>query len=263
MMMKKLIIFCFCIAAISPMTFAQENPVYKEQWFIQSGDTLPYRILLPENYSPKTNYPLIIFLHGSGERGSDNKAQLVHGSKLFLRDSIRKQYPAIIVFPQCPAKSYWSNVDIRTDTLTRKRIFDFKADGEPTMAMRMLLGLITELEKNYTLDRRRYYAGGLSMGGMGTFELVRRKPRMFAAAFPICGGAHTATAPALTRTSWWIFHGLKDDVVYPVFSQQMADAIRQKGGNVKLTLYPEANHNSWDSAFAETMLLSWLFSKHK
>ena len=103
---------------------------------------------------------------------------------------------------------------------------------------------------------------GLSMGGMGTFELVRRKPATFAAAVPICGGAHEATAKGLRKTAWWIFHGAKDDVVPPHYSKIMADALKKQKANVKFTLYPDANHNSWDPAFAEKDLLPWLFS-HK
>ena len=101
------------------------------------------------------------------------------------------------------------------------------------------------------------------MGGMGTFELVRRKPKLFAAAFPICGGANTATAKKMARPDWWIFHGLKDNVVPPELSQSMADALKGAGADVKLTLYPEANHNSWDAAFGEPYLLPWLFSHKK
>ncbi|RYY00227.1 MAG: phospholipase, partial [Gammaproteobacteria bacterium] len=155
------------------------------------------------------------------------------------------------------------NVDFLYDSLTKKRTFVFPVDGKPTIAMQLLMQLLKDLDRKYKLDDKRLYVGGLSMGGMGTFELVKRKPKMFAAAFPICGGANTATAKKLKRTSWWIFHGLKDDVVSPQFSQQMANAIKATGAEVKLTLYPNANHNSWDSAFAEKELLPWLFSHKK
>ena len=104
---------------------------------------------------------------------------------------------------------------------------------------------------------------GLSMGGMGTFELVRRKPHVFAAAMPICGGAHPSTAKQIRKTSWWIFHGEKDDVVLPVFSKDMAAALKKAKAKVSLTLYPNANHNSWDPAFAEPGLMQWLFSQRK
>ncbi len=224
---------------------------------------MPYRLLLPENYNPTKNYPLILFLHGAGERGDNNELQLVHGAGLFLRDSIRKNYPAIVVFPQCSASSYWSNVQFKIDSVTKKRIMQFSVNGEPTIAMKLLIGLLQKLAHDHKLDKRRIYVGGLSMGGMGSFELVSRQPKLFAAAFPICGGANPEIAKKLKQPAWWIFHGLKDNVVDPEFSKQMAAALEKVGADVKLTLYPEANHNSWDLAFAEKNLLSWLFSKTK
>ena len=99
------------------------------------------------------------------------------------------------------------------------------------------------------------------MGGMGTFEIVRRNPKLFAAAFPICGGAHPAIASKLKKTKWWVFHGGKDDIVLPRYSEEMVKALEGVKATVKYTLYPNANHNSWDPAFAEPGLLSWLFSQ--
>ena len=242
---------------------AQDFSLYQKKWLVEGRDSLPYRLLLPVNYDASKKYPLILFLHGAGERGNDNEKQLVHGAKLFLVDSIRKNYPAIVVFPQCAANSFWSNVSIVSDSIKGTRVFNFKPDGEPTKSMELLLKLLKELTDHYRLDKNHLYVGGLSMGGMGTFELVRRKPKLFAAAFPICGGANAATARKLKAPSWWIFHGLKDNVVDPVYSKIMAAALKDEGAKVKLTLYPEANHNSWDSAFAEKDLLPWLFSQHK
>ena len=246
----------FCLESV-----AQDNTAFQKHLLIEGKDTLPYRLLLPQNYDATKAYPLILFLHGSGERGSDNEAQLVHGASLFLKDSIRKDFPAIVVFPQCPATSYWSNV--KFENKDGKRTFVFEEKGTPTIALQMVMNLIDKLETAYKLDKERYYVGGLSMGGMGTFELVKRKPKMFAAAFPICGGGNTNTAKKLRRTDWWIFHGLKDDVVPPELSQAMAAALKKRGADVQLTLYPDANHNSWDAAFAEKNLLPWLFSNHK
>ena len=247
---------CFSLAAV-----AQDS--YEKKMLIDDGDTLPYRILLPKNHDASKKYPLILFLHGSGERGNNNEAQLIHGSKLFLRDSIREHYPAIVVFPQCAADSYWSNVNITFDSISRKRHFDFTKDDPPTRAMKLLTELLEELEENYKINSKKRYVGGLSMGGMGTFELVQRKPKYFAAAFPICGGANPQTAKKLKKVDWWIFHGAKDDVVPPEASQVMVDALKHVGADVKFTLYPDANHNSWDPAFAEKNLLPWLFSTHK
>jgi predicted peptidase len=257
--MAGLIFLLLITSGISIVAFSQD--AYERKFMVEDGDTLPYRILLPKNYDAAKKYPLILFLHGVGERGNNNESQLVHGSKLFLRDSIRENYPAIVVFPQCPANSYWSNVDIKVENGKRK--FNFSPDGEPTIAMKLLMELLDELEDDYKINSKQRYIGGLSMGGMGTFELVRRKPKYFVAAFPICGGANPETADKLKKINWWIFHGAKDDVVPPEASQQMVDALKAHNANIKFTLYPNANHNSWDSAFAEKDLLPWLFSKHK
>ncbi len=243
---------------------AQDLSTYKKNWFIQNGDTLPFRVLWPENYDSTQNYPLVLFLHGRGESGTDNEKQLVHGAKMFLLDSIRKNYPAIVVFPQCAENSYWSNVHtIASGSKAGARSFYFVADGPPSKAMQLLLGLTEHLLQNYPVDKERIYVMGLSMGGMGTFELVRRKPETFAAAIPICGGAHPATARVMRKTAWWIFHGGKDNVVLPEYSITMVEALKKQRSKVLFTLYPEANHNSWDPAFAEPLLMSWLFSKKK
>jgi predicted peptidase len=214
------------------------------------------------NYDAAKKYPLILVLHGAGERGNDNESQLVHGAGLFLRDSIREKYPAIVVFPQCPANSYWSNMDPKMDKYGKKE-FLFKADGKPTIAMDLAQQLLKKLIKDLSVNKKQIYVGGLSMGGMGTFEIVRRNPKLFAAAFPICGGANPATAPQLIKVKWWVFHGAADDVVSPVYSQKMVDALKAVNGDVKFSLYPGVNHNSWDNAFAEPTLMAWLFSKSK
>lgn len=252
--------FLILMLAMGVMSDAQHRPLYEKFQFIQNGDTLPYRILLPENYDPGRSYPLIFFLHGRGESGRDNERQLTHGSAMFLQDSVRKKYPAIIVFPQCPATSYWSNVHTVADS-AGKRTFYFVSDGEASSPMKLLLSLSQNLEVRYKIKKDQVYVMGLSMGGMGTYELVRRKPAYFAAAIAICGGADPATASAMKKTKWWIFHGAKDDVVLPEFSEKMQAALKKSGATVRYTVYPGANHNSWDPAFREPGLLQWLFSQ--
>ncbi|HWJ28471.1 MAG TPA: prolyl oligopeptidase family serine peptidase [Flavisolibacter sp.] len=242
---------------------AQDFSAYQKKWVIRGTDTLPYRLLLPENYSAKKKYPLILFMHGSGERGRDNEKQLLHGGDLFLKDSIRKQYQAIVVFPQCPEGSTWAaGITSKYDS-AKNRTFIFQNDAPPTVPMQLVQQLLAQLQKDFPIDKKRIYVGGLSMGGMGTYDLVRRNPTMFAAAFPICGAADPSTASQLTKPSWWIFHGALDNTVPPMYSQQMADALKKAGADVHFTLYPNASHNSWDSAFAEPGLMPWLFSKHR
>ncbi|WP_240676265.1 carboxylesterase family protein [Botryobacter ruber] len=257
------------LAALFTMLFfnvvqAQDLSQYERKTFVANGDTLPYRILYPENFNPKKKYPLILVLHGAGERGNNNESQLVHGARMFLQPEYRKQFPAIVVFPQCPKDSYWSNVNIVRDE-TGKRTFNYLEEkGEPTMAMRALLRFVDELEDWDSVDDKRMYLGGLSMGGMGTFELLRREPNMFAAAFPICGGGHPAGADEYAkRVDLWVFHGAEDGIVPVEKSEVMVDAIRKAGGDVKFTIYPGVNHNSWDYAFKEPDLLPWLFSHRK
>ncbi len=257
-----LLILSSCLLTVS--SYSQDRSLYEKQWFIQSGDTLPYRILMPEKYDSTKQFPVVFFLHGRGESGTDNEKQLTHGSSLFLRDSIRNQYPAIVVFPQCSDKSYWSNVTmVAYGSSTAKRHFYFIPYGEPSAPMRMLTHFVPHILSRFKADTSRVYVAGLSMGGMGTYELVRRLPNTFAAAIAICGGAHPATASQMKKTAWWIFHGLKDDVVPPEKSIIIANALKVTGASVKLTLYPDANHSSWDPAFNEPGLMKWLFSNRK
>lgn len=241
--------------------YSQDFGLFKKEIFVSGTDSMPYRILLPKNFDASKKYSVLFFLHGSGERGNDNEKQLVHGAKVFLKEETRDKFPAIIVFPQCPSTSYWSNVDIRIEN--GKRQFHFQPGGEPTMAMRTVQKLVQHIISSYKAEKKQIYIAGLSMGGMGTFEIVRRNPKLFAAAFAICGGGDPSTAPRMKKTNWWIFHGEKDDVVSPEFSRKMANALKVAKAEVRSTFYPNANHNSWDPAFNEPGLLNWLFSIKK
>lgn len=264
-MVMKTLLAAFILAFL-PVTFIMANDFspYSKHWFTQKTDTLPYRLLLPENYDPQKQYPLIVFLHGAGERGKDNEKHLKNGGAYFLNPTLRKNYPAIVVMPQCSFFSFWSNIQFAFDTVSKKPGFNYRPDGEPTLAMKMAVDLVGKLMDDYPVKRDQVYVGGLSMGGMGTFEIVRRLPGTFAAAFPICGGAHPATAPQLTNTAWWVFHGAKDPVVPLESSEKMVSALKQiPESQVKFTVYPQALHNSWDSAFAEPGLMPWLMEQKR
>ncbi|WP_230080182.1 carboxylesterase family protein [Winogradskyella marina] len=229
---------------------------------IVSEDTLNYRMLLPKNFDETKQYPLVLMLHGAGERGDDNKKQLAHGSKLFLSEKNRDSLPAIVIFPQCPKNDYWSKLE--ADRSTKPITFNYKYNEAPTAAMALVIDLMDEMVAKPYVETDQVYAMGLSMGGMGTFEIIYRKPELFAAAIPICGGGDPASVGTYAKTiPLWILHGAKDDVVDPKLSLNMASAIISAGGFPKLTLYDFANHNSWDPAFAEPELLNWLFSKTK
>jgi predicted peptidase len=236
-------------------------PYEKKEFQFAEGKTLPYRILYPENYDKSKKYPLLLFLHGAGERGNDNEKQMVHGGKLFLKDENRKAYPAIIVAPQCPEESFWATVKIDRNSQPLKIDFDYNAEPQwPLVAANELVKKISEEE---SVDKSRVYITGLSMGGMGTFESVFRYPGLYAAALPICGGGDTRLYDKrISKTAFWVFHGDADAVVNVNLSRDMVAKLKELKTEVKYSEYPGVNHNSWDNAFAEPGFLKWMF-QHK
>ncbi len=261
--MKKLLPLLLIITSISAGLAQSLSEKFCAEVFHSHSDSLPYRIMYPKNFNPEQEYPLIIVLHGAGERGSDNTLQLTHGASMFANDSIRDKYPAIVIFPQCKTNSYWSNVLISHNN-DGSRTFTFKPNKKATQPMALVIKLIKTIRKEQYIDKNRIYVGGLSMGGMGTFELLWREPKLFAAAFPICGGSNPIMASKYaTKVNLWIFHGEMDDIVPCSHSREMHHAIIAKDGNTKLTIYPNVRHNSWENAFAEPELMPWLFSNHK
>jgi len=244
---------------------AQDMSAYRKALFTQGHDTLLYRILYPLNYKPGKSYPLVVFLHGAGERGNDNEKQLWHGADLFLRDTIRKKFPAIIIFPQCATDSTWSRFTKMTDTTTA----DVRNSALNTYALttpeRLVKLLINNMVQSKVADKNRIYLGGLSLGGFGVYDLVIHYPKYFAAAFTISAQAnvklYTQKAPYFPI---WIFHGDSDDTISVQPDRDLFNALKGSGAkNVKYTEYPDVQHNSWDNAFAEPDLLPWLFSFRK
>ncbi|MEB8330337.1 prolyl oligopeptidase family serine peptidase [Flavobacteriaceae bacterium KMM 6897] len=256
-----LVVFLILMAPF--FAVAQVPSLYEKGIFIDQQDTLRYRIMWPENFDATKEYPVVLFLHGAGERGHDNTSQLTHGSSLFTDVGNRNDYPAIIIFPQCPKNDYWSNVKVDRSRSGVKK-FRFKKEGTPTKAMDLLLNYLDAMVGKPFIKKDQIYVVGLSMGGMGTFEILARRPNLFAAAMPICGGGNPkSVSNYASNVPIWAFHGAKDDVVSPVFSIHMIEEIIEKGGTPKFSLYDTANHNSWDPAFNEPEFLSWLFSKRR
>lgn len=242
---------------------AQDYSQYQKKLFIDKGDTLQYRILYPLNNDTEIKYPLIIFFHGAALRGNDNEKQLRYGAELFLKEYNRKNYPATVIFPQCPSDSLWVNYRIIKDSISEKHFF-IPINTAATTPLKLSAELIEQLINEGHVDKSRIYAGGQSLGGLATFDMLWRYPQFFAAAFPIAGtGNPMAVKYYDTKTPVWIFHGAKDNVVPYINSKIMYEAMKQQGLDVKYTLYPDAKHNSWDSAFAEKELLPWIFSKKR
>jgi predicted peptidase len=253
---RTVVLFNLLFLAFIPFAMAQS---FASAIYTQEGEQLPYRILLPENYNPTTSYPLVVFLHGAGERGTDNALQLLHGSDLFLASEFRKTQPAIVVFPQCPEGAYWATILDRPDDLK----FNYPKKPKENPILDLVDGLIEEIIDRHPINEDRIYIGGLSMGGMGTFEMVYRNPRKFAAAFAICGGANPKIARKIRRPKWRIDHGEVDEVVPLVLSQRMVQALKKKKAEVIFNVYDGVNHDSWNKVFDDPYFLPWLFSQSK
>jgi predicted peptidase len=201
-----------------------------------------YLLFLPKEYESKKQWPLMLFLHGAGERGSNVWRVAVHGPPKIVRG--KPNFPFIVVSPQCPTGQHWNN--------------------------EVLLNLLDEICENYSVDTRRMYLTGLSMGGFGTWALASEYPEKFAAIAPICGGGDTIPIllaggkkkAALKSLGVWAFHGGKDPVVKLAESEKMVEAFKKIGcEDLNLTVYPEAGHDSWTEAYSNPELYEWLL-KH-
>jgi len=256
-MKRLLVLLLFC----AHLSLSQDLSLFlKKEFTSRQGGKLPYRILFPEGYDGSKKYPLVLVLHGAGERGADNEKQLIHGGRLFLDANVRKQFPAIIIFPQCPAENYWASV--RIDRSKAPLALDFDYSRPITEPLRLVMDLLKQLTREEAVDKKRIYITGLSMGGMGTFEVLHRFPKVFAAALPICGGGD-ATRYKKVKTPFWIFHGTEDAVVEVNYSRRMVEKLKGLKVKVEYTEYPGVNHNSWDNAFAEPDFLKWMFAGRK
>ena len=259
-MLKKIFTSIFLLSQ-TVIVAAQDLSLFQKKWLVQGGDTLPYRLLLPENYDQTKKYPVIFFLHGAGERGKDNEKQLIHGSKLFITGENRKNFPAIVVFPQCPEESFWAVSKIDRSVQPFKIDFDYTV--QPNWPLAAANELVKKIINEGSVDKSKVYITGLSMGGMGTFESVYRNPDLYAAALPICGGGDIKNYDKrVTKTAFWVFHGAADAIVNVKLSQEMVEKLKALKAEVKYSEYPGVNHNSWDNAFAEKQYLSWMLS-HK
>lgn len=261
--MKKITLLTLVVIA-TLSSLAQDNSLYEKKEYISGKDTLRYRILYPINYDPGKKYPLVLFMHGSGERGNDNEAQLVHGSKLFLNEANRTKYPAIVIFPQCPRSDGWARVGRDASKKDSLGGFTFLSNQPIGKSLDLVGKLLDSFKNSGKVNAKKIYVGGLSMGGMGTFEILWRKPGYFAAAFPICGGGDPGkTSQYGKKIPVWVFHGDKDAAVPVACSRQMVGALKSSKAKVKYSEYPGVGHDSWNNAFAEPDLLNWLFSQKK
>jgi predicted peptidase len=254
---KPLLFTSFLFLLSLQFSFAQTSSRFsKEKYVSEKGDTLLYRQLFPDADTMR-KYPLVIFLHGSGERGNDNEAQLKWGVMNFATDQNMVLHPALVIAPQCPEKMSWSNFS------REKNSTDAKLQSTPTKPMELLIELIHKIIKTMPVDSNRIYITGLSMGGFGTYDAIERYLNLFAAAVPVCGGGDASKAPLIARLPIWIFHGSEDPAVNPKYSLGMLEALSKAGAHPGFTQYPETGHFSWLAAYSDQAMLEWLFRQHK
>jgi len=229
----------------------------KKKFVGSNGNTLPYRLMKPENIESKKTYPLVVFLHGAGERGSDNTAQLVHGMDDFASPAFRQRFPAFVLAPQCPQEERWVEVDWSAER--------HNAPVDPGKTMAAAIELIEQTIKEHPVDTNRIYVTGLSMGGFGTWDLMARRPELFAAAMPICGGGDTRPAfvSKIKHIPTWVIHGDKDTVVRYQRSKEMVEALQRAGGKPKFTTRKNVGHNSWTDTYRDPTFIQWMFAQKK
>ena len=250
------ILFLIFIASLpgTPELNAQPSLFASAVYKSPAGDSLPYRLLIPDgNRSRK--YPLVVFLHGSGERGTDNDAQLKWGVPNFATDYNLKMHPAIVIAPQCPPNQRWSNTEDKPGGM--------RLLPEPSRPGALVIELIREAVRRMPVDTSRIYITGLSMGGYGTFDLLARYPELFAAALPVCGAGDAATAPRMAKVPMWIVTGAEDPAVAPEATHAMFEALMKAGAKPGYTQYPEVGHFSWIHAYSDPLILEWLFRQRK
>ncbi|MBD3675055.1 MAG: prolyl oligopeptidase family serine peptidase [Planctomycetaceae bacterium] len=228
---------------------------YAPKTYTSCENTLNYRFLTPESIEPCQKYPLVLFLHGAGERGDDNTKQLIHGLSEFLTPENRRDFPCFVVAPQCPSERKWAEVDW-TKT-------EHQMPEEWSVPLGLTRDLLHKLIQEYPIDTSRLYITGLSMGGYGTWDYIQREPEFFAAAIPICGGADENYADRLTKLPIWAFHGDQDQAVPLIRTTRMVEAIRDAGGSPKMTIYPGVGHNSWTQTYANRDVFKWLFAQRR
>ena len=233
---------------------------YRSETFAgPSGNQISYRILAPGKLETNQKYPLVLFLHGAGERGNDNKKQLVHAAAEFASKSRMEQFPAFVVFPQCPDGQRW----VESDWSLPSGSGEFEA--APSKPMATVLELVDSLVQQLPVDPHRLYVTGLSMGGQGSWFAAAHQPHRFAAMLEVCGGGDPTWANDYAGIPIWAFHGQDDGVVPISRAREMVVALAQAGHapELRYTEYPGVGHNSWTQTFKRDDVFEWLFSQRK
>lgn len=238
--MTRILSLTAVFALIVSTTDAQVKTGFVHKTFKADDGDYKYAVFVPPSYDGSKAFPVILFLHGSGETGTDGDKQTKGGLGKHIRD-VKQKFNFITVFPQAhPTAKGW---------------------GPNNNNGKAALGMLDEVMSSYKTDSKRVYLTGLSMGGFGTWSFAAAYPDKWAAIAPICGGGNPKNADKIKDIPCWDFHGDADDAVNVSKSRDMIKALKDAGGNPKYTEYPGVGHNSWDKAYATGELYSWML-KH-
>ena len=231
--MRRTLLVSLLVISLASCAVGQEQKVGSFEAKGTVRVNIEYLLFTPEA-KQKKKLPMIVFLHGAGERGDKIERVKVHGPPKIVEK--RKDFPFIVLSPQCPRGQWWKS--------------------------EVLVQLIDTVIAKHPVDPDRVYLTGLSMGGYGSWDLATKFPDRFAAVAPICGGGKPETVASIRHLPIWVFHGAKDNVVSIDRSQKMVDALKKIGGKVRFTIYPDANHDSWTKTYENPKLYEW-FLEHR
>lgn len=253
--------YAIMLAILALETNAVTDAYQEREYSYKSDDgashVFKYRLLTPAKIEPGKKYPLVVFLHGAGERGDDDKAQLKYLPTWMAEPKMREKYPCFLLAPQVPNNEKWSDSpwDKRTSQPLPEKM---------SKSMMLTVGILDELIKSESIDTDRLYLTGLSMGGYGTWDLAERMPKRFAAVVPVCGGGDDTKADRLVGIPLWAWHGDADPAVPVERSRQMIEAIKKAGGAPKYTELPGVGHDSWTKAYTDPDgAIPWMFQQKK
>jgi predicted peptidase len=244
------IVFATLAAAMATPCAAQSNvDGFVARLYGNGREAMPYRLFIPSGYEPQKKYPLIVWLHGAGGAGHDNLRQIsgdqIPGTRTWTRPDNQTKYPAFVLAPQSPGR--WA--DGSRDALSAPLV--------------LVVSVLELLKSQFSIDPQRIYVAGQSDGGYGVWELITKRPELFAAAIPVCGGGDPARAARVVKMAIWAFHGDADQTIPVTASRQMIAAVQKAGGHPRYTEYKGAGHDVWTRAFAEPGLTDWLFDQHE
>jgi predicted peptidase len=239
----------------APPAASEDKPKPQDEYKALQYKSMPYRLLIPEGYERSKHYPLVLFFHGYGERGTDNAKQLKHDVRLFVEPDIRRKHPCFVLVPQAP--SGWLGVTIPCEK-------PIPAPKNIPPAIALAIEILDAVEKEYSVDKRRVYLSGASNGACAVWLLLEHNSKRWAAAVPVSGAGDPGAIGAAHSVPIWDFHGDKDRTILVERSREMIAALKTAGGDPKYTEYAGVGHiSAIDKAYTEPELLSWMFSQKR